>query len=197
MNEAAITTLLRLEGLRTKIAHDKRITFVLTEGLDSYKAYFNSIDGSDEVAVLHHTAQFVEMMRTCGCTDTDTWEQVMLCTMQGKAADYWIETQEVVADNDEHSGQDVFMSHVKNWLHNWFDEDNENNLNAYLRLGVQNPRDIIQAEFALNISNVSKIAKKLGAVQLTENEEKSCYYRGIPDHFQQTFVGANLDLNTI
>mmetsp|Transcript_4921 Transcript_4921/g.6170 ORF Transcript_4921/g.6170 Transcript_4921/m.6170 type:complete len:90 (-) Transcript_4921:339-608(-) len=89
------------------------------------------------------------------------------------------------------------MSHVKNWLHNWFDEDDGNNLNAYLHLGVQNPRDVNQVELALNISNAFKIAKQLVAVQLTENEEKSCYYRGIPDHFQQTFVGANLDLNTI
>jgi len=30
-------------------------------------------------------------------------------------------------------------------------------------------------EFALSILNVAKIAKQLGAEQLTESEEKACY----------------------
>jgi len=63
---------LRLEDLPRKIPHDKRIKSSSTDSLDSYEAYFNIIDGSDEVTVLHHTAQFVETMRTYGCTDTAT-----------------------------------------------------------------------------------------------------------------------------
>mmetsp|Transcript_50982 Transcript_50982/g.61436 ORF Transcript_50982/g.61436 Transcript_50982/m.61436 type:complete len:312 (-) Transcript_50982:304-1239(-) len=197
MNAAKITTLLRLEDLRRKIAHNKRIKFSSTDGLDSYEAYFNIIDGSDEVAVLHHIAQFVETMRTCGCMDTATWEKVMLRMMRGTAADYWIERREAVEDGDKSSAQEVFFSHVKNWLHNWFDEDDGANLNAYLCLGVQKPRDVNQADFALNISNAAKIVKQLGAEQLTESEEKACYYRGMPKHFWQTFVWDNLDSNTI
>mmetsp|Transcript_35070 Transcript_35070/g.42906 ORF Transcript_35070/g.42906 Transcript_35070/m.42906 type:complete len:136 (-) Transcript_35070:455-862(-) len=89
------------------------------------------------------------------------------------------------------------MTHMKNWLHCWFDKDNGNNLNAYLHLGAQKPRDINQADFTLNIANASKISKQLGAVQLTESEEKFCYYREMPDHLRKNFVGANLDSNTI
>jgi len=88
MNAAEITAPLRLEDLQTKIAHNKRITFVSTDGLDSYKAYFNIIDGSDKVAVLRQTTQFVDTMRMCGCTEAAMWERVMLCTMRGTAADY-------------------------------------------------------------------------------------------------------------
>jgi len=92
MNAAEITTPLRLEYLQTKIVHDKQITFTLSDDLDSYEAYFDIINGLDKVAVLCHMIQFIEMMRMCGCTDTATWEKVMVRTMWGMAADYWITT---------------------------------------------------------------------------------------------------------
>jgi len=64
----------------------------------------------------------------------------MLRKMQGTAADYLIETGEVMEDSDERSMQDIFMAQLKSCLHNWFGEDDGANLNDYLHLGVQKPR---------------------------------------------------------
>eukprot|EP00586_Coscinodiscus_wailesii_P017996 CAMPEP_0172513776 /NCGR_PEP_ID=MMETSP1066-20121228/255300_1 /TAXON_ID=671091 /ORGANISM="Coscinodiscus wailesii, Strain CCMP2513" /LENGTH=62 /DNA_ID=CAMNT_0013294185 /DNA_START=58 /DNA_END=242 /DNA_ORIENTATION=+ len=61
------------------------------------------------------------------------------------AADYSVATRETRKDDDKRDYQEFFMAHVRNWLHQWFDQNGGNNLNAYLRSGVQKQRDVTQA----------------------------------------------------